>query len=168
MGTQVHHRRAAIHTRSLGESLADAIAEGMGSWRFIIIQSAIVLAWIGANLWLLSRPYDAYPFILLNLLFSTQAAYAAPVIMMSQNRQASKDRKRDDAEATEVDDLVKLLQQNTALTEQVAQLTREVHSAISGQPLVKWPAMPTNTPPVETMTGRARDPKTGHFLKRGA
>jgi hypothetical protein len=69
---------------------------------------------------------------------------------------------------------VKLLQQNTALTEQVAQLTREVHSAISGQPLVKWAAMPAmpaiNEPPVETMTGRPRDPRTGRFtpLKRGA
>ncbi len=80
-------------TLTLGDRVADAVAAGMGSWRFIIIQSMIVLAWIGSNLWILSRhPFDPYPFILLNLLFSTQAAYAAPIIMKSQNRQADKDR----------------------------------------------------------------------------
>jgi uncharacterized membrane protein len=77
---------------TLGQKVADKVATGMGSWRFIIIQSAIVLLWVAGNLWLLSHPFDVYPFILLNLLFSTQAAYAAPVIMMSQNRQAEKDR----------------------------------------------------------------------------
>lgn len=100
------HRRAHIHQHAnLGEKIADAVCSVMGSWRFIIIQSVVVLTWIGFNLWLLSRPFDAYPFILLNLLFSTQAAYASPLILMSQNRQASKDRARDDLEAKEVDDL---------------------------------------------------------------
>lgn len=84
----LHHERLTF-----GDRAADAVAAGMGSWRFIIIQSAIVLVWISFNLWLLSRhPFDPYPFILLNLLFSTQAAYAAPIIMKSQNRQAVKDR----------------------------------------------------------------------------
>ena len=74
---------------TFGQRLSDAIASGMGSWRFIIIQSAIVAAWIGLNLVeVLFKPFDPYPFILLNLLFSTQAAYAAPIIMMSQNRSA--------------------------------------------------------------------------------
>src|SRR5258706_750531 len=77
---------------TMGQRVADAVATGMGSWRFIIIQSAIVVLWVAGNLWFLSHPFDIYPFILLNLLFSTQAAYAAPVIMMSQNRQAEKDR----------------------------------------------------------------------------
>src|SRR5437764_718402 len=71
---------------------AEAVASGMGSWLFIIIQSVIVVVWIISNVWLLTHPFDPYPLILLNLLFSTQAAYAAPVIMMSQNRQAAKDR----------------------------------------------------------------------------
>ena len=77
---------------TIGQKVADAVATGMGSWRFIIIQSVIVVLWVVGNLWFLSHPFDIYPFILLNLLFSTQAAYAAPVIMMSQNRQAEKDR----------------------------------------------------------------------------
>ena len=75
-----------------GQRVADRVATGMGSWRFIIIQSVIVVVWIISNVWLLTHPFDPYPLILLNLLFSTQAAYAAPVIMMSQNRQAAKDR----------------------------------------------------------------------------
>src|SRR6266851_7342597 len=75
-----------------GQRVADRVATGMGSWRFIIIQSVIVVVWIISNIWLLTHPFDPYPLILLNLLFSTQAAYAAPVIMMSQNRQAAKDR----------------------------------------------------------------------------
>ncbi len=77
---------------TMGQRVADRVATGMGSWRFIIIQSVIVVVWIISNVWLLTRPFDPYPLILLNLLFSTQAAYAAPVIMMSQNRQAAKDR----------------------------------------------------------------------------
>lgn len=95
--------RQHIHKpRHLGDRIADAVTGSMGSWRFIIIQSVIVAAWIAFNLWLLSRPFDAYPFILLNLVFSTQAAYASPLILMSQNRQADRDRKRDDLEANEV------------------------------------------------------------------
>ncbi|MBS1688419.1 MAG: DUF1003 domain-containing protein [Bacteroidetes bacterium] len=75
-----------------GDRLADAVASGMGSWRFIIIQSIIVVVWMSLNLVGFFYHWDAYPFILLNLLFSTQAAYAAPIIMMSQNRQSERDR----------------------------------------------------------------------------
>jgi len=77
---------------SYGDRLADTVASGMGSWRFIIIQSAIVVVWMGLNLVGFFYHWDTYPFILLNLLFSTQAAYAAPIIMMSQNRQSERDR----------------------------------------------------------------------------
>jgi uncharacterized membrane protein len=82
------------HKESLtfGQKIADKIAVGMGSWSFIIIQSVIVLFWIGLNLVGYLLRWDPYPFILLNLLFSTQAAYAAPIIMMSQNRQNERDR----------------------------------------------------------------------------
>src|SRR3954470_11706154 len=82
------------HTESLtvGDRLADYVATGMGSWKFIIIQSAFVLIWMGLNIVGLIAHWDPYPFILLNLLFSTQAAYAAPIIMMSQNRQSQRDR----------------------------------------------------------------------------
>jgi uncharacterized membrane protein len=77
---------------SFGERLADKVASAMGSWRFIIIQSVVVSVWIAINLIVILNHWDPYPFILLNLLFSTQAAYAAPVIMMAQNRQSSRDR----------------------------------------------------------------------------
>lgn len=77
---------------SVGARIADIVANTMGSWRFIIIQTAIVTVWIALNVWLLTRPFDPYPLILLNLVFSTQAAYASPLILMSQNRQAEKDR----------------------------------------------------------------------------
>jgi uncharacterized membrane protein len=101
--------RTHIHLpQNIGERVADAVASGMGSWRFIIIQSAIVVAWIALNLFAVVLRWDPYPFILLNLLFSTQAAYAAPIIMMSQNRAAAKDRARDDLEAQEVAELFQM------------------------------------------------------------
>jgi uncharacterized membrane protein len=64
----------------------------MGSWRFITIQSGMLVAWIILNMVALITHWDPYPFILLNLVMSFQAAYAAPIIMMSQNRQVQKDR----------------------------------------------------------------------------
>src|SRR5271154_2927652 len=77
---------------SLGERIADSVAATMGSWKFIIIQSIILLIWIILNVTALVEQWDPYPFILLNLALSFQAAYAAPFIMMSQNRQAAIDR----------------------------------------------------------------------------
>jgi uncharacterized membrane protein len=77
---------------SFGQRVADRVAETMGSWTFIIIQSTILLAWIVLNVVAYIKVWDPYPFILLNLGLSFQAAYAAPIIMMSQNRQAEKDR----------------------------------------------------------------------------
>ena len=82
------------HTDSLsfGQRLADKVANGMGSWRFIIIQTILVVLWMAFNFIAFVYHWDPYPFILLNLLFSTQAAYAAPIIMMAQNRQSERDR----------------------------------------------------------------------------
>ncbi len=77
---------------SFGSKLADKVAEKMGSWRFIIIQTIIVAVWMLFNVIAFVKHWDPYPFILLNLLFSTQAAYAAPIIMMAQNRQTERDR----------------------------------------------------------------------------
>ena len=77
---------------TLGQRIADRVAETMGSWTFIIIQSTILLFWIVLNVVAYMNHWDPYPFILLNLGLSFQAAYAAPIIMMSQNRQAEKDR----------------------------------------------------------------------------
>jgi uncharacterized membrane protein len=77
---------------TLGQRVADRVAATMGSWRFIIIQSAILVAWIIMNVVAYMRHWDPYPFILLNLALSFQAAYAAPFIMMAQNRQQEIDR----------------------------------------------------------------------------
>ncbi len=75
-----------------GQRIADTLALVMGSWAFIIVQSTILAIWIALNVIAWIRHWDPYPFILLNLALSFQAAYAAPIIMMSQNRQAAKDR----------------------------------------------------------------------------
>lgn len=75
-----------------GQKIADKITKVMGSWSFIIAQTIIIIVWMIFNLTAYIHHWDPYPFILLNLLFSTQAAYAAPIIMMAQNRQNQRDR----------------------------------------------------------------------------
>jgi uncharacterized membrane protein len=87
-----HERHLASLT--FGDRIADSVANGMGSWKFIIWQTVIVLCWMALNVVGFVRHWDVYPFILLNLIFSTQAAYAAPIIMMSQNRQNKRDREQ--------------------------------------------------------------------------
>jgi uncharacterized membrane protein len=79
---------------TFGARMADKVASGMGSWTFIIIQSVFILVWVSLNLIAWVERFDPYPFILLNLLFSVQAAYAAPIIMQSQNRQSQRDREQ--------------------------------------------------------------------------
>lgn len=78
--------------RTRGERLADAIAERIGSWRFLIIQTTLVALWIGFNLLGMALRWDPYPFVLLNLMFSVQAAYTGPILLLSQNRSAQRDR----------------------------------------------------------------------------
>lgn len=78
--------------KTAGQRLADTVASVMGSWRFIILQSFILTGWVILNLIAWVQHWDPYPFILMNLVLSLQAAYAAPIIMMSQNRQAERDR----------------------------------------------------------------------------
>ena len=75
----INVNKVADERLTMGQRIADGVASVMGSWRFIIIQSVIVVVWIVSNVWLLTHPFDPYPLILLNLLFSTQAAYAACV-----------------------------------------------------------------------------------------
>ncbi|MCD8563359.1 MAG: DUF1003 domain-containing protein [Alphaproteobacteria bacterium] len=79
---------------TLGARVADSVASIVGSWPFIIIQSCILLLWLAANIFGWIYRWDPYPFILLNLMLSFQAAYTAPIIMMAQNRQADIDRKK--------------------------------------------------------------------------
>jgi uncharacterized membrane protein len=101
--TQLHRRErtsrapAPIDDRSFGERVADGVARLGGSWMFIGGFMLFLALWVIANVWLLRlRPFDPYPFIFLNLLLSMLAALQAPVIMMSQNRQATKDRLKAD------------------------------------------------------------------------
>lgn len=108
------------HKESLkfGQRLADKVANEMGSWRFIIVQTILVVFWMGLNILGFIQHWDAYPFILLNLLFSTQAAYAAPIIMMSQNRQNQRDRVQAEAD----------YQTNLEAKQEIEELTRMLAS----------------------------------------
>jgi uncharacterized membrane protein len=84
--------------QTFGQRLADRVTNSIGSWPFIIVQSVILLVWIVVNTIAWRQHWDPYPFILLNLFLSFQAAYAAPIIMMSQNRQNAKDREKAEAD----------------------------------------------------------------------
>jgi uncharacterized membrane protein len=84
--------KVADEQMSRGARIADGVAATVGSWPFIITQSIILAAWIVLNVVAIIGRWDPYPFILLNLALSFQAAYAAPFVMMSQNRQTAKDR----------------------------------------------------------------------------
>ncbi len=103
--TQVHRHpvnRQLIDEAPVGVRVADAVTGFMGSWTFIVIQTVIVLIWIGGNVWLAFH-FDPFPFILLNLAFSTQAAYAAPLILLAGNRSAQRDRMTLEHTARETD-----------------------------------------------------------------
>jgi uncharacterized membrane protein len=77
---------------TFGQRASDRVANTVGSWQFIIIQSSILAVWVALNVTAWLNHWDPYPFILMNLVLSLQAAYTAPIIMMSQNRQAARDR----------------------------------------------------------------------------
>jgi uncharacterized membrane protein len=115
---------------SFGERVADKVTSFLGSWRFLIVQSAIVAFWLGANIWLLTQPFDPYPFILLNLAFSTQAAYAAPLILLAGNRQAERDRLTLEHTAHEADleeeQNERLLKGNTQILKRVEELEQRI------------------------------------------
>jgi uncharacterized membrane protein len=85
---------AANERRTFGERVADGVAQAVGSWPFIIVQTILLAAWVVVNVVAWIEHWDPYPFILLNLLLSFQAAYASPIIMMSQNRQAKINERR--------------------------------------------------------------------------
>jgi uncharacterized membrane protein len=138
---------------------AEKAARFFGTPRYIVGQTLVVIAWVILNAVALVGHWDPYPFILLNLAFSTQAAYAAPLILLAQTRQADRDKvaaamaehhhdlatrhgeRRVAAIKTETDRLQQLLEANTdltrqdkELTEQVASLTREIHDLLSSKP----------------------------------
>ncbi|HEX3265829.1 MAG TPA: DUF1003 domain-containing protein [Candidatus Limnocylindrales bacterium] len=101
--TYNHPVNRAYHDEApVGARIADAVTGFMGSWKFIAIQTVIVVIWIVGNVILLFN-FDPFPFILLNLAFSTQAAYAAPLILLAGNRQALRDRMTLEHTASEAD-----------------------------------------------------------------
>src|SRR5204863_4175666 len=87
----------------LGSRVADRVTNFMGSWTFIVIQTIIVAIWVAGNAYLVLFHFDPYPFIFLNLAFSTQAAYAAPLILLASNRAAIRDRLTLEHAAAEAD-----------------------------------------------------------------
>jgi uncharacterized membrane protein len=128
-----------------GQRLADAVAATVGSWRFIILQSTAIVLWIGGNAMTGHGAWDPYPFILLNLLLSFQAAYTAPAIMMSQNRQSEQDRRhaetdyeinvKAELEIELLHEKIDLLKEREllALTDAVRALTRQIEG-LSARP----------------------------------
>jgi uncharacterized membrane protein len=130
---------------------AEHVARFFGTPRYILTQTAIVVAWLVFNGFEIFVHFDKYPFILLNLAFSTQAAYAAPLILLAQTRQADRDKATTDADAKHREELAvrgiehqrtaeegitllrSLIEQNTALTEEVNRLTQEIHRKVASQ-----------------------------------
>jgi len=143
-----HRPHGAFGDDTFGR-FAEKTARFFGTPRYILGQTLIVLAWIVLNSVALVHHWDPTPFIMLNLIFSTQAAYAAPLILLAQTRQADRDKhdaERVDTRHTalensmkgETDKLLELLQSNTALTQQdkeltqqVADLTRQIHGLLT-------------------------------------
>ncbi len=119
--------RELIVDAPIGARIADRVTGFMGSWTFIVVQTAIVVAWVGTNVYhLLNVSFDPFPFILLNLAFSTQAAYAAPLILLAGNRAARRDRMTLEHAAHQSDveeqQNEELLRGNRAILERVEQL----------------------------------------------
>jgi uncharacterized membrane protein len=131
--TELEHLRGAFGNDAFGRA-AERGARFFGTPRYIIGQSMIVVAWIVANAIAWSLRWDLYPFILLNLAFSTQAAYAAPLILLAQTRQAARDQAHADLSAKHVERLseqqMKLLEENTRLTAEIHRLSQEIHQRV--------------------------------------
>jgi len=121
--------QALVDDAPMGARIADRVTGFMGSWNFIIVQTVIVTIWIVGNVALLFH-FDIYPFILLNLAFSTQAAYAAPLILLAGNRAAIRDRMTLEHAASEADkedgQNQRLLRGNTEILQRVEALEQRI------------------------------------------
>lgn len=115
-----------------GARIADGVTRFMGSWKFIVIQTVLVIIWIALNIGFITGliPFDPFPFILLNLAFSTQAAYAAPLILLAGNRSSQRDRLTLEHAAEETDlgerQNDELLRGNTEILRQVEALEKQI------------------------------------------
>jgi len=136
-----HHHRDRSHPtlqrmdddRTLGERVADRIAQFGGSWPFIFVFLGLIFGWMLLNAVVLQRllshkPFDGYPFIALNLVLSALAGLQAPIIMMSQNRAAARDEALAAHHYDETQRIDQLILQNTELTQQVHELTRHIET----------------------------------------
>jgi uncharacterized membrane protein len=133
--TSIRARRPSVSQGAFGQDrfgkVAESFARFFGTPRFLITQTILVIAWVVFNAGELAfRPFDPYPYILLNLAFSVQAAYSAPLILLAQTRQADRDKITTDEDARHREEVAQhhaeLLQQNTELTERVADLTQQM------------------------------------------
>jgi uncharacterized membrane protein len=133
-----HHAHLATDSRPFGNDRfgvwAEQFARVFGTPKFILGQTVLVAAWIAVNVVAVSLRWDAYPFILLNLAFSTQAAYAAPLILLAATRQANRDKLSTIADAEHREEIAQLhaalLRQNTVTTELVKKLADEIHAHV--------------------------------------
>ena len=104
-----HPVNIALHDeRTFGQRAADNFTNAFGTWTYIIIQSVIIVCWMAINALGIIYQWDKYPFILLNLAFSAQASYAAPLILMASNRTAQRDRMTLEHDAQETDAILKI------------------------------------------------------------
>ncbi|MFN2484692.1 MAG: DUF1003 domain-containing protein [Candidatus Limnocylindria bacterium] len=138
--------QATFDRAPAGARIADAVTGFMGSWRFIVLQTVIVIAWVTVNVYaLFNARFDPYPFILLNLAFSTQAAYAAPLILLAGNRAALRDRMTLEHAAAEADveeeqnerllrGSTEILEHLQALEQRILELEQRILGALSGGP----------------------------------
>jgi uncharacterized membrane protein len=122
------HLNGAFGGDKFGQK-AEKFARFFGTPKFIIIQTAIVMLWIMLNIVGIVHHWDPYPFILLNLMFSTQAAYAAPLILLAQTRQADRDKATADSDAKHREELAlqqtKMIQVDTAITQTILELQNQ-------------------------------------------
>jgi uncharacterized membrane protein len=129
---QVH-----IDEATFGERMADRVAGAIGTWRFLIGQGVIIVAWVVINaIWLANKSWDPFPFILLNLMFSIQAAYTGPVLLLASNRAAQHDRLRlehtaavEEASEKVTLEILKEIERNTETTLKVAEHLRNRRNA---------------------------------------
>jgi len=136
-GEHQHPVNVIYHDEAnFGERLADRIATGIGSWTFLIVQTLAVATWVLINIYGWINRWDPFPFILLNLLFSVQAAYTGPVLLLAGNRQAQKDRLTLEHASSEADKAdmqnVQILRAIERNTEVALQILRHVESLVEG------------------------------------
>lgn len=130
------HSRAHLHIATRGERVADQVAAFVGSWPFVIGQAALLALWMAWNaIGPLFLRYDAFPFVFLNLFMSAEAAFATPIILMAQNRQSAIDRRRDDHEAAEVDQLFTINKQQLEILRILRQMQAEPHAEPHSEPV---------------------------------